>query len=127
VLKQQINDSKAIKSISTPIGFNKQRSLKKHTNLTFHMRTEIKKSYFLFFLVAILLQSCDPIRTLVIKVPKGINASVIVYANENMLRPSLAQQDSTTKKVIIKIPTNDTTPQREKRLYYELGVGIIAT
>jgi len=91
------------------------------------MRTEIKKSYFLFFLVAILLQSCDPIRTLVIKVPKGINASVIVYANENMLRPSLAQQDSTTKKVIIKIPTNDTTPQREKRLYYELGVGIIAT
>lgn len=65
-----------------------------------------------------LLASCDPGQELIIKASGKKGVSVIIYANTNILPNS----DSTkNKKLIIRVPSTDTSTDFEQRFLYRIG------
>ncbi len=68
--------------------------------------------------IAILIQSCDPARILVVKAAKNPDVSVTVYGNNKIL-PGPHEKEN--EKIVIKIPTTGTRVTRDTVFYYGLG------
>lgn len=83
----------------------------------------LKISRYIITLIGLfLLQSCDPARILIVKTANRPNYSVTIYANENILPHAFAyHEDSSAKKMTIRVSSSDSVAQREKILYYGLG------
>lgn len=83
----------------------------------------LKISRYIIILIGLfLLQSCDPARILVVRTASRPNCSVTIYANENILPHSFTyHEDSSAKKITIRVSSSDSLAQREKIFYYGLG------
>jgi len=77
----------------------------------------ISKLFFITFLF-IIFSSCDPARTLVVKVADKPNLSVSIFGNKTML--PFANEDE-TEKVIIRIPSELNSKKLDTTFYYGMG------
>lgn len=68
--------------------------------------------------IAILIQSCDPARILVLKASKNPDVSVTVYGNNKIL-PGPHEKEN--EKIVIKIPATGTSATRDTVFYYGFG------
>ena len=74
--------------------------------------------YFFSIITAVFLTGCDPGKSLSIKTTGKTTASVIIYADSGMLPGSHSNPNN---KVIIRVPSTDTSKDIEKGFAYGIG------